>query len=260
VGGSKTEAIYEYMQFGGMPLAVLKNAQEKQTYLKNLFQMTYFRDILEHNRLTKTEALDELCDILSTCTGELINTEKIANTYQSKRHENIDKTTVARYLHFFEDAFIINEARRYDIKGKQEIGALRKYYFVDPGLRNARLNFVFPDEGQILENIVYNELIYNGYAVNVGTYEKVEKNTEGKSVKKTYEIDFFALKNQRMYYIQVTSDLSNPITKQRELKPYIALNDQIQKIVVINKPINETKDEMGFTIIGLADFLLRFIK
>ena len=260
VGGSKTEAIYEYMQFGGMPLAVLKSSDEKQIYLKTLFQMTYFRDILEHNRLSKTEALDELCDILSTCTGELINTEKIANAYQSKRHETIDKATVARYIRFFADGFIINEARRYDVKGKQEIGALRKYYFVDPGLRNARLNFVFPDEGQIIENIVYNELVYNGYTVNVGAYEKVEKNREGKSVKKNYEIDFFAVKNQRMYYIQVASDISDPATKLREQKPYIALNDQIQKIIVINKPVNEMRDDKGFTVIGIADFLLRFIK
>lgn len=259
-GGSVTEAIYEYMQYGGMPLAVLKNSEEKQTYLKNLFQTTYFRDILEHNRLSKNAALDELCNILSTCTGELINAEKLANAYQSKRHEKIDNATVARYIRFFEDAFMLSEARRYDVKGKQEIGALRKYYFTDPGLRNARLNFVFPDEGQIIENIVFNELIYNGYAVSVGTYEKVEKNSEGKSIKKTYEIDFFAAKHRRMYYIQVASDISNPLTKQREQKPYISLNDQIQKIIVINKPINETRDEMGFTVIGLADFLLRFIK
>ena len=260
-GGSKTEAIYEYMQFGGMPLAVLsKSREEKQTYLKNLFQTTYFRDIIDHNRLSKTEALDELCDILSTCTGELINAEKLANTYQSRRHESINKQTVSKYIQFFVDAFILNEAKRYDIKGKQEIGALRKYYFSDPGLRNARLNFVYPDEGQMIEIIVYNELLYNGYAVNVGTYEKVEKDKTGKSIKKSYEIDFFAVKNQRMYYIQAASDISDPITKQREQKPYIALNDQIQKIIVINKPVIETRDEKGFTVIGLADFLLHFIK
>lgn len=260
VGGSKTEAIYEYMQFGGMPLAVLKDTDDKQTYLKNLFQTTYFRDIIEHNQIRKSEALDELCSILSTCTGELLNTEKIANTYQSRKHEKIDKLTVERYINFFIDAFIIREAKRYDIKGKQEIGALRKYYFADPGLRNARLNFAFPDEGQIIENIVYNELIYNGYSVNVGTYEKVEKNKDRKSVKKNYEIDFLAVRNQRMYYIQVASNISNTETKQREQKPYISLNDQIQKIIVINKPITETRDELGFTVIGLTDFLLRFIK
>ena len=187
-GGSKTEAIYEFMQYGGMPLAVLKSPEEKQTYLKNLFQMTYFRDIIDHNRIRKTEALDEICDILSTCTGELINTEKITNTYQSRKHEKIDKNTVERYIDFFIDAFIIRKAKRYDVKGKQEIGALRKYYFADPGLRNARLNFAFPDEGQIIENIVYNELIYNGYNVNIGTYEKIEKNSDGKNIRKTGRI------------------------------------------------------------------------
>ena len=181
-------------------------------------------------------------------------------SYQSRRHESINKQTVSKYIQFFVDAFILNEAKRYDIKGKQEIGALRKYYFSDPGLRNARLNFVYPDEGQMIEIIVYNELLYNGYAVNVGTYEKVEKDKTGKSIKKSYEIDFFAVKNQRMYYIQAASDISDPITKQREQKPYIALNDQIQKIIVINKPVIETRDEKGFTVIGLADFLLRFIK
>ena len=259
-GGSKTEAIYEFMQYGGMPLAVLKSPEEKQTYLKNLFQMTYFRDIIDHNRIRKTEALDEICDILSTCTGELINTEKITNTYQSRKHEKIDKNTVERYIDFFIDAFIIRKAKRYDVKGKQEIGALRKYYFADPGLRNARLNFAFPDEGQIIENIVYNELIYNGYNVNIGTYEKIEKNSDGKNIRKTLEIDFFAVKNQRMYYIQVSADISDTKTKIREQKPYLSLHDQIQKIIVINKPVAETRDELGFTVIGLADFLLRFIK
>ena len=259
-GGSKTEAIYEFMQYGGMPLAVLKSPEEKQTYLKNLFQMTYFRDIIDHNRIRKTEALDEICDILSTCTGELINTEKITNTYQSRKHEKIDKNTVERYIDFFIDAFIIRKAKRYDVKGKQEIGALRKYYFADPGLRNARLNFAFRDEGQIIENIVYNELIYNGYNVNIGTYEKIEKNSDGKNIRKTLEIDFFAVKNQRMYYIQVSADISDTKTKIREQKPYLSLHDQIQKIIVINKPVAETRDELGFTVIGLADFLLRFIK
>ena len=127
-------------------------------------------------------------------------------------------------------------------------------------MRNARLNFAFPDEGQIIENIVYNELIYNGYNVNIGTYEKIEKNSDGKNIRKTLEIDFFAVKNQRMYYIQVSADISDTKTKIREQKPYLSLNDQIQKIIVINKPISETRDEYGFTVIGLTDFLLRFIK
>ena len=260
-GGYLTESFEEYLRFGGMPLAILKNnEQEKKNYLINLFETTYYKDILEHNNLNKSESLDELCKILSSECGHLINSEKISNSYKSRTKDNIDKETVTRYINFFVDAFLLNPVERYDLKGKNRIGALRKYYFVDNGLRNAKLNFSSVDEGQMLENLVYNELIYQGYTVNVGTYDKVEKNKNGTSVKKNYEIDFLAIKGNRMYYIQVASDISNEETKNRELKPYISLNDQIQKIVVINKPINEMRDNNGFTIIGITDFLLRFIK
>lgn len=260
VGGAAIVAIYSYMQYGGMPLAVLKNEDEKKEYLKGLFQTTYFRDILERNRLKKSEALEELCNIVSTATGELINAEKLANTYISVRHEKIYKQTIEKYIDYFKDAFILREARRYDLKGRKEIGALRKYYFCDTGLRNARLDFAFSDEGQLLENVVYNELCYNGYSVSIGCFDTVEKNKEGKSVRKTNEVDFYATKGLRSYYIQVTADISNEDTKKREIRPYFLLNDQVQKILVVNKPINETHDENGFTIIGITDFLLRFIK
>lgn len=122
------------------------------------------------------------------------------------------------------------------------------------------MNFAFPDEGQTFENIVYNELIYNDYLVNIGTFDTVEKDKTGRSVRKTNEIDFLATKGQRSYYIQVCADISNVDTKKRETKPFIMLNDQVQKVIVINKPLNECKDEYGFTIIGITDFLLRFIK
>ena len=259
-GGSKNDAVYEYMMYGGMPLTILKAEEEKKEYLKNLFETTYISDILEHNKLTKSEALDELCTIISQGCGQLFNADKIAKTYKSVTKTNIDKNTVIKYINFFKDSFVIQEATRYDVKGNENIGALRKYYFVDNGLRNARLNFAYTDEGQMLENMIYNELLYNGYTVNVGTFERVEKDKNGKSIKKNYEIDFVAKKGIRKYYIQVSSDISNIETKKREVKPYIVLNDQIKKIIVINKPINETIDEYGFTIIGIADFLLRFIK
>ena len=259
-GGSVSDALYEYMKYGGMPLAVLKNIEDRKEYLKNLFEMVYFADIIEHNRLNKSEAMDELCNIISSCTGDLINSQKISDTYKSVKHETIDKETVEKYLGFFIDAFIIRQAGRYDVKGRKEIGALRKYYFTDIGLRNARLNFAYSDEGQTLENVVYNELIFNGYNVNVGTYERVEKDKNGKSIKVNYEIDFLAEKSNRKYYIQVTDNLNGEETRKREIKPYIGLNDQIQKIIVVNRPINETRDKDGYTIIGAADFMLRFIR
>ena len=254
-------AINEYLTYGGMPLAVLKDKdEEKKEYLIKLFETTYFKDIIERYKFRKIDALDELCTLLSTCVGTLINSEKLSNTYKSKTKNKIDSETVTSYINAFKDSHIIREAMRYDVKGKEIITSLKKYYFIDTGLRNARLNFSFLDEGQMLENVVYNELVYNGYSVNVGTYDKVEKNKNNESIRRTYEIDFLATKGNRMYYIQVASDISSEETRNREIKPYISLNDQIQKIIVINKPINETRDLNGFTIIGITDFLLRFIK
>ncbi len=259
-GGSKIEALYEYMQFGGMPLVVLKDEDEKKNYLRNLFETTYFRDIIERNNLRKSSTLDELCDIIASGTGQLLNSEKIVNTYKSVKHEDIDKCTVEKYINYFVESFLLRQARRYDLKGRKEIGALRKYYFVDVGLRNARLNFAYSDEGQVLENIIYNELIYNDYSVNVGTFDDISKNKDGKSIRTTNEVDFYAKKGNRQYYIQVSNDISGAETKAREYRPYLMLNDEIKKIIVIAKPINESLDENGFTIIGACDFMLRYIK
>ena len=252
----RQEALYEFMRHGGMPLAVLKNQEEKEAYLKALFDMTYFKDIIERNRLRKGGALDELCTILATCTGEFLNAEKLSNTFLSRRHEKIDRETVATYINAFKDAFIIREVERYDLKGRKVIGSTRKYYFCDTGLRNARIDFMYGDDGQILETVVYNELIYNGWNVNVGTFESVEKNSEGKSVRKNYEVDFLAAKGLESMYLQITDNLSSLETERREVRPYILLNDQIKKIIVVNRPIKEMREKNGFTVIGIVDFLL----
>lgn len=259
-GGSENDALYEYMRYGGMPIAVLSEADKKRDYLKSLFETTYFRDIIERHNLRRSESLDDLCNILSECTGDLLNTSSLSKEFERVTKGIIDKDTVEDYIGYFKDSFILKEATRYDIKGKCEIGALRKYYYSDTGLRNARLNFAYPDLGKLLENVVFNELLYNGYTVNVGTYEKVEKNENGHNIKKNYEIDFVAKKGIRLYYIQVCEEFSTIETIQREIKPYIRLNDQIQKIVVVNRPIDESRDKNGFIIIGATEFLLRFIK
>lgn len=260
IGGSPTDALYTYMQYGGMPLAVLKDEVDKRKYLKDLFEVTYFHDILEHNKIEKTEALDELCNILSHSTGSLLSSEKIANTYKSKKKANIDSRVVEKYIGYFVDAFLLRETRRYDVRGRKEIGALKKYYFVDTGLRNARLNFAYQDDGEMLENVIYNELIYNGYTVNVVTFDTVEKDINGKSIRNTNEIDFYAVKNNRRYYLQVAENISDEATREREKRPFHFLRDNVQKVLIINKPINETRDENGLTIIGASDFMLRFIK
>ena len=259
-GGSKSDALFEYMQFGGMPLAVVKQETEKKEYLKNLFETTYFKDIIERNKLRKSSSLDELCNVISSLTGQLLNAEKIANTFKTVKKEKLDTLTVEKYIGYFVDSFLLREAKRYDLKGRTEIGALRKYYFLDTGLRNARLNFAFPDEGQMLENIVYNELIYNGYTVNVGTFDTVEKDKDEKSVRKTNEVDFFARRGINQFYIQVSLSIADAKTRARELRPYFLLNDQVRKIIVINQNVSETLDENGFVIIGAVDFLIKFIK
>lgn len=255
-----SEALSEYMQYGGMPLAILKPKEEKKEYLTNLYSTTYFKDILDHNRIKRSSSLDELANILSECIGEFISPEKIANTFRSVKHEQIDVDTVNRYINFFVDSFMIREAKRYDIKGRGEIGASKKYYFADLGLRNARVNFSMIDEGRLLENLVYNELIYNGYFVNIGVFNTYAKDDEGKTIRKNQEIDFYATKNNRHLYIQVCNNIDSQKTYEREIKPYILLNDQIQKVVVVKDSVDEYRDKNGFTFVGAADFLLRFIK
>lgn len=257
---NEEKAIHDYMMYGGMPLAVLKEGIDKENYLKSLFETTYIKDIIDRKKFKKTEALDEICTLLSTCVGDLINSEAISRLYEKKTNNRINYETVNSYINAFIDSFIISEAFRYDLKGKKIITSTKKYYYIDTGLRNARLNFIYSDTGKMLENVVYNELIYNDYKVNVGTFDTFEDDKNGKTTRRSLEVDFLAAKGNRMYYIQVCDDISNEKTKNREIKPYISLNDQIQKIIVINKPIKEHRDEKGFTIIGITDFLLRFIK
>ena len=257
---NENEAIAEYLMYGGMPLAVTKKGVAKENYLKELFETTYLKDIIERNKLKKVEALDELCTLLATCVGDLINSNSLAELYAKKTNRKIDPDTINSYLNHFIDSFILTEAFRYDVKGKNVINSTKKYYYIDLGLRNARLNFVYSDVGKMLENLVFNELIYNDYKVNVGTFDVFSKDENNKTIRKSLEIDFLAEKGARKYYIQVCNDLTNEKTMSREIKPYIALNDQITKIVVINRPIKEYRDANGFTIIGLTEFLLRYIK
>ncbi len=257
---NEQKAIHDYMMYGGMPLAILKEGIDKENYLKSLFETTYIKDIIDRKKFKKTEALDEICTLLSTCVGDLINSEAISRLYEKKTNNRINYETVNSYINAFIDSFIISEAFRYDLKGKNIVTSTKKYYYIDTGLRNARLNFIYSDTGKMLENVVYNELIYNDYKVNVGTFDTFEDDKNGKTTRRSLEVDFLATKGNRMYYIQVCDDISNEKTKNREIKPYISLNDQIQKIIVINKPIKEHRDEKGFTIIGITDFLLRFIK
>ena len=260
-GGSSYESLQDYIVYGGMPLAVLKDdEEEKKTYLKNLFETTYLKDIIERYGIEKTGTLEELANVLSASAGSLVNVQKIAATIGSKKKEKVSAPTIDRWLLALKDAFLVKEARRYDIKGRREIGALRKYYFADVGLRNARLDFAFSDEGQMLENVLYNELIYHGFSVSVGTFDYFGKDAENKTIRKDAEIDFYAKKGTRRLYIQVCADLSSPSTREREIRPFLALDDSVQKVLVLARPAKAALDENGFLVIGAPEFLLRFLR
>lgn len=201
--------------------------------------------------------MESLCNLLSEEVGALLNSGKLANTYRSVTKRTIVQQTIEKYIEAFKDTFLIREARRFDIKGrKREIGALRKYYFIDTGLRNARLDFAFPDEGPLLENIVFNELTEKGYSVSIGAFDTVEKDSAKKSVRKNHEIDFYARKGTKALYIQVTSDLSNPETREREMAPFRYLKDSVQKVLVVNRPTERWLTKDNELVIGMTDFLL----
>lgn len=259
-GGSPYESLQEFIVYGGMPLAVLKEDEEdKKTYLRNLFATTYLKDIIERYDIEKTGTLDELANVLSACAGSLLNVQKIVDTIASKKKAKVSASTIDRWLIAMREAFLVKEARRYDIKGRREIGALRKYYFTDVGLRNARLDFAFFDEGQMLENVIYNELLYHGYSVSVGTFDYFGKDAQNKTIRKDAEIDFYAKKGTRHLYIQVCADVSSPATREREIRPFLALNDSIQKVLVLARPAKAALDEHGFLVMGATEFLLQFL-
>lgn len=254
--GTKSEAVYEYLLHGGMPLAVLSNREKKEEYLKGLFKTTYFKDILEHHGFNKNWALDELADTLSSLVGKIISVEKIVNTLRSAGKTSLDPKTVQAYIDSFVDAFLLSEVSRYDVKGRSIIGAGHKYYFTDTGLRNARLNFGFPDIGQLMENVVYNELRYHGFEVSIGTVPTVGKDENGKSIRKDYEIDFVARKGYEILYIQISQNVSDASVLRKELRPFDFVRGQAKNVLVIGDPIPETRNQDGTYMVGLADFLL----
>lgn len=257
VGGDKYAAFYEYARYGGMPLCVLKNsAVEKENYLKQLFETTYLKDIIEHNKFRKSESLDEICNLIASCSGQLLNAQRVSNIFISRKKEKLSRETIDKYLEAFEDAYLIKEAKRYDIKGCSYIGATKKYYFSDIGLRNARLDFASLDMGQMIENIVYNELLVKGYQVKIGAFDQVEKNKENKSVLKSYEVDFIAHKGIDDFYLQVSDNIDLEITKKRELAPFKLIRDANRKYLIINKPISPMKLEGGIILDGVVDFIL----
>lgn len=244
----------EYSNFGGLPMAILtEGVDRKKAYLKQLFRTTYFKDIVERYHIQHTEQLDQLVDFVASSVGSLTNANKLTNTFLSKG-DKISVDTVSQYLDYLKDAFLLNQAKRYDIRGKQYIGSPYKYYFTDIGLRNARLNFRQYEETHIMENVIYMELLRRGCEVDVGVIEIVEK-VEGKNVHKRIEVDFVVNKGDKRYYIQSAYAVPDDDKMAQEERPLLKIYDSFKKIIVVQNNVLPWHNENGTLILSLKQFL-----
>lgn len=250
--GDKYEAWNEYITYGGLPLILSKkNDEEKSQYLKEEFEKTYIKDIIERNNIQRVDVLDSIINMLASAVGSLTNPQKIYDTFRSDGEKELSLNTVNSYIRNIEDSFIVNKSNRYDIKGKKYIQTPQKYYFTDIGLRNARLNFRQQEENHLMENIIYNELLLRGYNVDVGVVELREGNQ-----RKQLEVDFVCNQGSKRYYIQVALNLDTQEKNQQESRSLNNIGDSFKKIIVVKDNIKLWRNEEGIVIMGIQEFLL----
>ncbi len=255
--GDKYEGWSSYVRFGGLPLTVTMNSDEQRVeYLTRLFEETYIKDIIERNHIEKKQELNDLINVLASGIGSLTNPSKIVATFNSAIQSDISLNTVRSYIEHLEDAFIISEANRYDVKGRKYIGTPLKYYFEDVGLRNARLGFRQVEETHLMENIIYNELRVRGFSVDVGVVMKRSRTEAGVQEKRQLEIDFIANQGSRRYYIQSAFSIPDEEKREQEKASLINVGDSFKKIIIVKDVVKPWHDDDGILTISLYDFLL----
>ena len=255
-GGDFDKAWIMYCNYGGMPLCLsMETVADKAKYLTNLFEMTYLADIINRNNLRGNVEINELTDVLASSIGSLTNPLKLSNTFASTKNVKLSANTIATYLDYLQDAFLVEKAIRYDIKGKKYINTPAKYYFVDLGLRNARLSFRQQEYTHIMENVIYNELRLRGYSVDVDVVENVEKEN-GVFVRKKLEVDFVVNLGNRRYYIQSAYNIPSEEKMKQEQASLLSINDAFRKIIIVNQPIMSGYNEQGILMLSLQDFLM----
>lgn len=256
--GDKRGAWQDYYTYGGMPLATsLESHEEKSRYLRDLFDRTYIKDVLERHEIKNdTEVLDILLDVLASGIGSLTNPSKLANTFKSERQIGIGSETIEKYIGYFEESFLIEKAVRYDVKGRKYIGTPAKYYYTDLGLRNARLGFRQLEETHIMENVLYNDLIRRGMNVDVGVVEYNTKDADGKKIRKQLEVDFVVNQGGKRCYIQSALSIADPDKKEQEIESLKRIPDSFSKMVVVRDYLKPWQDENGITYVGIEQFLL----
>lgn len=253
----KDKAWEDYVLCGGMPFVLeMETFEEKSRYLKKLFEETYIKDIIDRNQIKNSEeVLEVLLDFVSSAVGSLTNPLKLSNRYASKKKINISNNTISKYLTYFEEAYVLYAAKRYDIKGSKYFSTPLKYYFADIGLRNVRLNFRQVEETHIMENIIYNDLLRRGFNVDVGVVEYFP-NVEGKTTRVQLEVDFVINRGNLRYYIQSAFAINSEEKKEQERNSLKRIYDSFKKIIIVRDNIVPRYDEYGIYYIGIRDFLL----
>lgn len=253
----KDRALTTYMLYGGLPQVVLKSSdEERNVYLKSLFAHTYFKDIVDRYHVKNQDVLDELLDVLASGIGALTNPTKLANAFESVKRIRVSRNTLTSYLEYVCDSFLMERATRYDIKGKRYIDSPYKYYFVDCGLRNARLNFRQIEPSHLLENVIYNELRIRGFNVDVGVVPVRKKGDDGSLIRSQLEVDFVCNLGSKRYYIQSAFRMSDEEKRRQEEASLINVDDSFKKIIVVGEDTPVLRNDHGITTIGIYDFLL----
>ncbi len=256
-GGDKDTSMRLYSIYGGLPqVALIDDVSKKKTFLKNLFQSTYLRDVIERNKVHNDEGLEELVKILASAIGSPTNPKKIADTFKSVSHQSITDKTISVYISHLLDAYIIQEAVRYDVKGRKYIGSNSKYYFCDMGIRNAIINFRQQEPTHIMENVIYNELVGRGYSVDVGNVETWYTNAQGKSARAYLEIDFVVNNDDERIYVQSAYSMPTREKVAQEQKSLLSIKDGFRKVIVTGDNVAPWTTDEGIRIINYYDFLL----
>lgn len=255
--GSEEDALDEYSLYGGLPaICSMETDEQKINYLQAQIKNVYLKDIIHRYHLINDENIGELLDIMASGISTLVNPPKLANTFKSIKKSSISANTVSSYIEHLQEAFVIRCVKRYDVKGKKYINTPFKIYFEDIGLRNARLNFRQLEQTHIMENIIYNELRYRGFNVDVGVVEVFEKNDDGSRTKRQYEIDFIANMGSNRYYIQSAYEIISEGKLVQETRSFDKTNDSFKKIIIVAQSMKPRRNEKGYLVMGIKEFLL----
>ena len=259
-GGDKQGVLENYYLYGGLPAVVqMERPEDKQKYLKEIFETVYLKDVLQRNHLRNADGMSELIKILASSEGSSINVQRISNTFRSVGKVDIGANTINRYIGHLQDSFIISGAQRYDIKGRKYIGTETKYYFEDPGIRNAVVGFRQVEYNHTMENVIFNELCRMGYSVDIGMVETFGNDAEGKTIRKNFEIDFVVNRHDQRVYIQSVYRIPDEEKRNQEVASFRNVADGFRKILIEGDRYITRYNEEGILVMSLYDFLLKGI-